>query len=120
MLAGKRPSGCAYCWNIEDSGNKRCITERERERDSGNHYSDRHYRSLEPWAKSRFQEVAQSGVGEDIIPSYVEVNFNQACQFKCSYCSPHLSTAWMEEIKKRGPYPTLRPHNDIKTWFMVT
>ena len=30
MLKGQRPKGCSYCWNIEDSGN---------------HYSDRHYRS---------------------------------------------------------------------------
>lgn len=100
MLKGERPKGCFYCWNIEDSGN---------------HYSDRHYRSLEPWAKSRFQEVLDRGVGEDIIPSYVEVNFNQSCQFRCSYCSPHLSTAWMDEVKKYGAYPTTEPHNDIKS-----
>ena len=99
MLAGRRPKGCSYCWNIEDSGN----------------YSDRHYRSLEPWAKSRFQEVIEGGANQDIIPSYVEVNFNQACQFKCSYCSPHLSTAWEHEIKEHGPYPTLKRHNDIKS-----
>ena len=98
MLKGKRPQGCSYCWNIEDSGN---------------HYSDRHYRSLEPWAKNRFQEVVDKGSHSQIIPSYVEVNFNQACQFKCSYCSPHLSTSWTEEIKKYGAYPTTNPHNDI-------
>ena len=33
----------------------------------------------------------------------MEVNFNQACNFKCSYCSPHLSTAWHEEIDEHGP-----------------
>ena len=100
MLKGRRPEGCAYCWKIEDSGN---------------HYSDRHYRSLEPWAENRFQEVVQEGSEAFIVPSYVEVNFNQACQLKCSYCSPHLSTAWMDEIKKYGAYPTTRPHNDIKS-----
>ena len=98
MLKGKRPKGCSYCWKIEDSGG---------------HYSDRHYRSLEPWAVNRFEEVLKNGSEKPIIPSYVEVNFNQACQFKCSYCSPHLSTAWMDEIVKHGPYPTTQPHNDI-------
>lgn len=98
MRKGERPKGCSYCWNIEDSGN----------------YSDRHYRSLEPWAESRFQEVVQKGSDYDVIPSYVEVNFNQSCQFKCSYCSPHLSTAWMDEIKQNGAYPTTIPHNDIQ------
>ena len=100
MLKGERPKGCSYCWNIEDSGQ---------------HYSDRHYRSLEPWAKTRFQEVLDQGLGENIIPSYMEVNFNPSCQFKCSYCSPHLSTSWMEEIQKYGPYPTIQPHNDIQS-----
>ena len=100
MRKGERPKGCSYCWNIEDSGD---------------HYSDRHYRSLEPWAESRFQEVLERDSNYNIIPSYVEVNFNQACQFKCSYCSPHLSTTWMEEIQKYGAYPTTKPHNDIKT-----
>ena len=99
MLKGERPKGCSYCWKIEDCGN---------------HYSDRHYRSLEPWAVSRFKEVIEKGSYYNVIPSYVEVNFNQSCQFKCSYCSPHLSTTWAEEIKEHGPYPTITPHNDIK------
>ncbi len=99
MLKGERPEGCSYCWSIEDSGN---------------HYSDRHYRSLEPWAEKNFQEVLQKGCDSPIIPSYMEVNFNPACQFKCSYCSPHLSTTWMEEIKRHGAYPTIVPHNDIE------
>ena len=98
MLKGERPEGCSYCWKIEDSKNP---------------YSDRHYRSLEPWAESRFQDVLKQNSSENIIPSYVEVNFNQSCQLKCSYCSPHLSTTWSDEIQKHGPYPTLTPHNDI-------
>ena len=100
MLKGERPKGCSYCWKIEDSGN---------------HYSDRHYRSLEPWAENRFQDVLDQRLGTHIIPSYMEVNFNQACQFKCSYCSPHLSTAWADEIKKHGAYPVLpHAHNSIE------
>jgi hypothetical protein len=44
----------------------------------------------------------------------VEVNFNQACNFKCLYCSPHLSSAWEEEIVKHGPIQiTDARHNDI-------
>ena len=98
MLRGERPKGCSYCWKIEDSGN---------------HYSDRHYRSLEPWAIQYFDDVASGKLNDSISPTYVEVNFNQACQFKCSYCSPHLSSSWMEESKKFGSWPTIMPHNDI-------
>jgi hypothetical protein len=39
-----------------------------------------------------------------VSPTYVEVNFNQTCNFKCSYCSPHLSSSWEDEIKIYGPY----------------
>ncbi|MCY4512535.1 MAG: twitch domain-containing radical SAM protein [Bdellovibrionales bacterium] len=99
MIAGQRPEGCSYCWRMEDSQSP---------------YSDRHYRSLEPWARPRFNEVVKGGSEYNVIPSYVEVNFNQACQFKCSYCSPHLSTTWMEESQKYGPWPTINPHNNIE------
>ena len=97
MLAGKRPGGCSYCWRMEDSHSP---------------YSDRHYQSIS--YIHRLNEVIQKGSGHNIIPSYVEVNFNQACQFKCSYCSPHLSTAWMEESLKYGSWPTTTSHNDIE------
>jgi len=49
-----------------------------------------------------------------ITPAYVEVNFNQACNFKCVYCSPHLSTSWQEEVEKFGPYILKdAAHNDL-------
>jgi hypothetical protein len=98
MLAGERPSGCSYCWKVEDS--------------AGDHLSDRHYRSSEWWAAPEFDAALTEDV--NVIPRYVEVNFNQACNFKCMYCSPHLSTSWEEEIKKFGPYQ-LRTgnHNNI-------
>lgn len=101
MLNGERPPGCAYCWKMEDA--------------EGNHLSDRHYRSSEWWAEPDFDKAANGRIGTDVIPRYVEVNFNQACNFKCMYCSPHLSTAWEEEIRKFGPYQMRNgAHNDIE------
>lgn len=98
MLEGKRPSGCSYCWKIEDA--------------EGNHLSDRSYRSSEWWAAPEFNTLADTV--ETATPRYVEVNFNQACNFKCMYCSPHLSTTWEEEIRKSGPYEVNgQQHNNI-------
>lgn len=97
MLNGKRPSECSYCWKMEDLG----------------HLSDRHYRSSEEWSSPFFQEVLAAGAKDDINPRYVEVNFNHACNLKCSYCSPHISSSWLEEIKKHGPYSTLEKHNSL-------
>ena len=97
MLRGERPSECQYCWNMEDLG----------------HLSDRHYRSGEPWAAIDFERIANStGDEDDVIPSYVEVNFNSACNLRCSYCSPQFSSSWMDEVQRHGAYPTSVPHND--------
>lgn len=97
MLKGERPAGCQYCWNVEDQGDR----------------SDRIYRSGEYWAQASRSDIMDAGSHGDINPRYVEVNFNQACNFKCSYCSPHLSTSWEKEIEQWGEYPTSRPHNNI-------
>ena len=97
MLQNERPTECQYCWNMEDLGKM----------------SDRHYRSGEPWAAEHYDEIRTSNGRElDVTPSYVEVNFNHACNLRCSYCSPQFSSSWMDEATRLGPYPTHRPHND--------
>jgi len=96
MLRQERPAECSYCWNIEDTGN----------------LSDRHYRSGEPWAADALDSIKNSTGDEDVIPSYVEVNFNHACNLACSYCSPQFSSTWEQEINRMGGYPTSRIHND--------
>jgi len=96
MLKNERPSECQYCWNMEDLGEM----------------SDRHYRSGEPWAAVDLEKIKNStGEEDDVIPSYVEVNFNHACNLKCSYCSPQFSSSWQDEMERLGAYPTSRPHN---------
>lgn len=104
MLKGERPAGCSYCWKIEDQG----------------HRSDRIYRSGEYWAQNGKASVFETLDTDDVIPTYIEVNFNQACNFKCMYCSPHLSTEWEDEVVKHGPYNVIdyndRPakHNELQ------
>ena len=95
MLQQERPTECSYCWNMEDLGK----------------LSDRHYRSGEPWAAVDFERIKNSTGEEDAIPSYVEVNFNNACNLKCSYCSPQFSSSWQQESERHGAFPTLVPHN---------
>ena len=98
MLRNERPQECSYCWNMEDQGK----------------LSDRHYRSGEPWAAVDFEQIKNStGAEDDIIPSYVEVNFNHACNLKCSYCSPQFSSSWHDEVQRMGPYATSTPHNSL-------
>jgi hypothetical protein len=64
--------------------------------------SDRHYSSGEPWAMQDFDDIRKNPIDEHWTPRYVEVNFNHACNFKCSYCSPQFSTTWGKEIDRYG------------------
>ena len=96
MLRQERPTECSYCWTMEDNGK----------------LSDRHYRSGEPWAAKDFETIVNSTGDEDVIPSYVEVNFNHACNLACSYCSPQFSSTWQQEMDQHGAYPTSTRHND--------
>ena len=96
MLRNEKPSECSYCWNIEKH----------------DQLSDRHYRSGEKWAIEHFDQIRNSSGEENVVPSYVEVNFNHACNLKCSYCSPQFSSSWQAEIDKFGGYPTSVIHND--------
>jgi len=95
MLEGTRPAECSYCWTMEDNGK----------------LSDRHYRSGEPWAAKDFGKIVNAEWDADITPSYVEVNFNNACNLACSYCSPQFSSTWQQETDRYGAYPTSTPHN---------
>jgi organic radical activating enzyme len=92
MLKGERPTECDYCWKIEDL-NK-------------NYFSDRHYKTSDSWAWDRFEEIANTKFNQDVYPSYLEISFSNACNFACAYCSPEISSKWMEDIKQHGSYPT--------------
>jgi organic radical activating enzyme len=91
MLKGERPKGCNMCWAIEDLP-------------SGDRVSDRILRGSESWTTPYFEQVKNLKWDEDVYPTYLELSFSPICNFKCSYCSPHVSTAWHSEIKEHGPY----------------
>ena len=103
MMTGLRPEECHYCWNVEDS-----VPEGR-----DDIFSDRILKTGEQWSLALKNEVETLGFSGNINPSYLEVSFSHGCNFKCSYCSPHISSKWMEEIKQYGGYPTSRNYNDI-------
>jgi organic radical activating enzyme len=87
MLNDQKPSECDYCWRVEESDG----------------VSDRHYKSLEPWAITDFDETIKLTGDEDIYPSYLEVSFSNACNLACTYCGPEFSSKWVEDLKNNGP-----------------
>ena len=99
MLEGGKPKECDYCWNIEDASNA---------------FSDRTYKSSEPWSAPHFEDILKTGWQNNFNPKYVEVSFSNTCNFKCSYCGPQYSSKWVEEINQYGPYKTSTNFNDIE------
>jgi organic radical activating enzyme len=98
MLKGAQPRGCSYCWDIE----KR------------NERSDRVYKSGEYWAQDSRKEIFSKLDTDNIDPTYVEVNFNQACNLSCAYCSPHLSSTWEQHIQEKGDYEIYQGNKTVK------
>ncbi len=90
MLKGERPDECDYCWRIEDSNVE--------------NISDRTFKSAEQWALPNLDEARTMPWDYDFTPRYVEVSFSNACNFKCIYCAPHISSSIMTEFQKHGHY----------------
>lgn len=107
MLAGKRPSECDFCWKVEDSA------------PDGSVFSDRIMKSQDDWALPYIDDISKSTGDENINPSYLELSFSNTCNFKCAYCSPEISSKWVEEAKQYGPYPTSNNFNGVE-WLEQT
>jgi hypothetical protein len=102
MLDGGRPDECNYCWNVEDNSDS---------------FSDRVFKSSEPWSIKHFDEIKDLHWRENFNPRYVEVSFSNQCNFKCSYCGPTYSSQWVQEIEKYGGYPTTTNFNNLDLTF---
>ena len=89
MQCGERPSGCEYCWKIEDIG-----------RDS---ISDRVYKS-KIYTDNELDVAYQSDPNQDVNLRTLEIAFDRTCNFACSYCNPAFSTTWARDIKQGGAY----------------
>ena len=89
MLNNERPHECDYCWRIEDNTDE---------------YSDRVFKSSDPYSWSDFNTISKMTGDENFYPRYVEVSFSNVCNFKCGYCGPAFSSKWGDEIKEHGPY----------------
>ena len=99
MLEDKRPTECQYCWNVEDSSSS---------------FSDRIFKSSEPWSEPYFDEISKSDWRADYNPKYAEVSFSNTCNFKCAYCGPEYSSKWMEEINEFGAYNLSYEYNGTR------
>jgi len=92
MQAGERPTGCEYCWKIEDIG-----------RDN---ISDRVYKTV-IYNDADLDLAYNTPADQDVDLQTLEIAFDRTCQFACSYCNPAFSSTWVKDIKQNGPYVNL-------------
>jgi pyruvate-formate lyase-activating enzyme len=92
MQQGERPSGCEYCWKIEDMG-----------RDA---VSDRVYKSR-IYPKEALHEASRMDPDRDVNLKTLEISFDRTCQLACSYCNPAFSSTWVRDIHRNGAYRDL-------------
>jgi organic radical activating enzyme len=90
LLNGVQTRECDYCWRIENTNNENS--------------SDRLLKSHADWSLPFFDKVVESGTGENFDPTYVEIMFENTCNFGCVYCLPDISSRIMEDAESNGPY----------------
>jgi len=103
MLKGERPSECEYCWKVEDI-------------QRGN-ISDRVFKT-EIFKDEDIIAASKSDPYENSQLRTLEIAFDRACNFKCSYCNPAFSSAWVKDIKTYGPYQNIQ--SDARGHFIDT
>ena len=103
MLVGEKPTGCQYCWNVENLGD--------------DYISDRKIRNSSIYTPERMAEIKSKPYDFNVNPEYIEVAFSNECNFKCGYCHPMHSSSFYAEAKKHGPVPNVNNHNVDVSWF---
>ena len=90
MLRGEWPQeGCQYCEKIEQAGG---MSDRQYQLHAG-HDHDRTPREL-------LIDPTQT----EVVPTILEIYFNNTCNMSCLYCGAHFSSKWEEENRRFGLY----------------
>ena len=90
MRRGEWPQeGCQYCEKIEAAGGT----------------SDRQYQIMNGIDEDRTPRelLVDAGVDE-VVPTILEIYFNNTCNMSCLYCGSHFSSKWEEENRRFGVY----------------
>jgi pyruvate-formate lyase-activating enzyme len=90
MLKGEWPqAGCQYCQKIEEAGGM----------------SDRQYQLHETKRMDHIpKELFTDPTTTEVVPTVLEIYFNNVCNMSCLYCGSWFSTKWEEENKKFGRF----------------
>jgi organic radical activating enzyme len=89
MLNQQRPQECGYCWRLEDADPEI--------------FSDRVFFSRR-YQQQDLDRVLTQGANHNYFPTHAEISFSITCNFKCVYCAPQVSSQWLRDLSKSGPY----------------
>jgi organic radical activating enzyme len=92
MKIGQKPSGCEYCWKIEEMNT--------------NAISDRVYKTV-IYDDADNNYAFELDSEQDVDLQTLEISFDRTCNFACSYCNPAFSSSWVNDINRNGPYINL-------------
>ena len=93
MLLGEQPSECYKCWDVEDKGPDKI--------------SERVFKTL-MYEETDLDAIPLRKWNDNTFLRTLEVSFDRACNFACSYCGPTFSTTWVKDIKVNGPYENIQ------------
>lgn len=90
MRRGEWPQeGCQYCEKIEAAGGT----------------SDRQYQLMNGIDEDRTpRELLTDPDANEVVPTILEIYFNNTCNMSCLYCGSHFSSKWEEENRRFGVY----------------
>jgi len=94
FLTGKEDSGCTICNNRVNIGDA-----------FYNYFNDKYFDN-NPEIRELVASTKEDGTVEQHRLYYIDVRFNNLCNFKCRTCSPHYSTSWIQDHKKLHPNST--------------
>lgn len=82
-------AGCEYCEKIEATGGM----------------SDRLYQLTDPGLADRTPTELWTDPGAvHVVPTVLEIYFNNTCNMSCVYCGSHFSSQWADENRRFGPF----------------
>lgn len=82
-------AGCQYCEKIEAAGG---MSDRQYQLHAGH---DQYHTP---------RELLTDPTAVEVVPTILEIYFNNTCNMACLYCGSHFSSKWEEENRRFGEY----------------
>jgi len=64
------------------------------------------------YQNSKVKQIVAETLPDGTVPVhklfYIDIRFNNLCNFTCRTCTPHFSTSWIPDFKKMDPSSTFR------------